>query len=77
MLIIFAGTRGHLDKVPVKEVPEWEKSFLTFMRDQKPEIRKKIAETKDLDDATVTAITAAIGEFQKQYAKKSPATAKV
>ena len=77
VLIIFAGTRGHLDKVPIKDVPEWEKNFLTFIRDQKSEIRKKIEETKDLDDATVSAITAAIGEFNVQYAKKHPATAKV
>ena len=45
VLIIYAGTRGHLDKVPVKEVPAWEKAFITFIRDQKPEIRKKIAMT--------------------------------
>jgi len=77
VLIIFAGTRGYLDKVPIKDVPEWEKNFLTFIRDQKSEIRKKIEETKDLDDGTVSAIIAAIGEFQMQYAKKSPATAKV
>jgi F-type H+-transporting ATPase subunit alpha len=76
VLIIFAGTRGYLDKVPIKDVAEWEKNFLTFVRDQKSEIRKKIEESKDLDDATVSAITAAIGEFQTQYAKKSPATAK-
>ena len=77
VLIIFAGTRGYLDKVPIKDVAEWEKNFLTFIRDQKSEIRKKIEESKDLDDATVSAITAAIGEFQAQYAKKHPATAKV
>ena len=46
VLIIYAGTRGYLDKVPVNEVPQWEKQFLTFMRDQKPEIRQKIEETQ-------------------------------
>jgi F-type H+-transporting ATPase subunit alpha len=76
VLIIFAGTRGYLDKVPVKEVSLWEKQFLNFMRDQKPEIRQKIQETQDLDEATMTAIIAAIGEFQKQHAQKG-ATARV
>ncbi len=70
VLIIFAGTRGHLDKIPVSQVSTWEKEFLTFMRDQKPEIRDKIVQTKDLDDAAMAAVTAAIGEFQKQYATK-------
>jgi len=73
VLIIFAGTRGYLDKVPVNQVAEWEKSFLTFMRDQKPEILDKIRETKDLDDASQAAIVKAIGEFQTQFASKKGA----
>jgi F-type H+-transporting ATPase subunit alpha len=79
VLIIFAGTRGHLDKIPVTQVAKWEKEFLTFMSDQKSEIRDKISATKDVDEAAMQAITAAIGEFQKQYdAKKdAPATARV
>jgi F-type H+-transporting ATPase subunit alpha len=78
VLIIFAGTRGFLDKVPIKEVPLWEKKFLTFIRDQKPEIRQKIQESQDLDEASITAVTAAIGEFQKQYNPKgATATARV
>ena len=52
VLIIYAGTRGHLRQDSREpRSPTWEKEFLTFMRDQKPEIREKIAETKDLDDA--------------------------
>ncbi|HKD38617.1 MAG TPA: F0F1 ATP synthase subunit alpha, partial [Pirellulales bacterium] len=73
VLMIFAGTRGHLDDVPLPRVAEWEKDFLTFMRDQKPAIRKKIVETKDLDDAAMSELTAAIGEFKAQFAtKKKP-----
>ena len=77
ILIIFAGTRGHLDKIPRTEVAAWEKQFLVFMRDQKPEIGKKIAETKDLDDTAMKTVTDAIAEFQKQYAAKREATARV
>jgi F-type H+-transporting ATPase subunit alpha len=75
--IIYAGTRGFLDKVPVTEVRKWEKEFLTFMRDQKPEIRAKIEASKDLDDDTINAINTAIGEFQKQYQGASKSTARV
>jgi F-type H+/Na+-transporting ATPase subunit alpha len=79
VLIIFAGTRGHLDKIPRTEVAAWEKQFLIFMRDQKSEIRDKIMQTRDLDDAAMKTVTDAIGEFQKQYASKkgAPATARV
>jgi F-type H+-transporting ATPase subunit alpha len=73
VLMIFAGTRGHLDDVPLTRVAEWERDFLTFMRDQKPAIRKKIVETKDLDDAAMNELTAAIKEFKAQFAtKKKP-----
>ena len=41
VLSIYAGTRGHLDKIPRTEVAQWEKEFLAFMREQKFEIRKR------------------------------------
>jgi F-type H+-transporting ATPase subunit alpha len=71
ILSIYAGTRGHLDKVPVTRVAEWERDFLAFVREQKSEIRKKIAETKDMDDATTQALEAAIRDFQTQFAGKT------
>jgi F-type H+-transporting ATPase subunit alpha len=70
VLMIFAGTRGHLDDVPLTRVAEWEHDFLIFMKDQRPEIRKKIADTKDLDDETAAALTKAIGDFKAQFATK-------
>jgi F-type H+/Na+-transporting ATPase subunit alpha len=79
VMIIYAGTRGHLDAVPRTEVAAWEKAFLTFMSDQKSEVRKKIADTKDLDADTEKALGAAIAEFKSQWAgkKKEPALARV
>ncbi|MCC7085830.1 MAG: F0F1 ATP synthase subunit alpha [Pirellulales bacterium] len=79
VMIIYAGTRGHLDQVPRSEVRDWENAFLTFMADQKPEIRQKIVDTKDLDSDTEKALLAAIGEFKAQWAgkKKEPALARV
>lgn len=68
VLSIYAGTRGYLDDVPRPQVLEWEKAFLTFVRDQHPEIRKKIAETKDLDAETEKALVAAIAQFRTQWA---------
>jgi F-type H+-transporting ATPase subunit alpha len=70
VLSIFAGNQGHLDDVPRTEVSAWEKAFLTFIRDQKPEIRNRIAETKDLDEATMNALSSAIKEFKAQFATR-------
>jgi hypothetical protein len=49
------------------------------MRDQKPEIRKKIADTKDFDNDAMAATGKAIQEFQSQYSAKNErgATARV
>jgi F-type H+-transporting ATPase subunit alpha len=70
VLSVYAGTRGHLDKVPRTDVAQWEKEFLAFMREQKFDIRNKIVETKKLDDDTAAALEKAIVEFQAQYATK-------
>ena len=78
VLSIYAGTRGHLDKIPRERVAEWEKAFLQFMHEQKSEIRQKLIDTKKLDDDTAQALEDAIAEFQKQFSgKKEEATAKV
>jgi F-type H+/Na+-transporting ATPase subunit alpha len=73
VMSIYAGNQGHLDKVPRNEVSAWEKAFLTFMRDQKPEIRNKIKETKDLDADTMKALDAAIAAFKTQWSGRKPA----
>ena len=68
VLVIYAGTRGHLDKVPVADVQEWEKQFLVFIHDQKSELYKALSEKKDLTDEITAQIESAIKEFQTQFA---------
>ena len=60
VFIIFAGTRGYLDDVPIARVAEWEHDFLVFMRDQKGTMRKKIVDSKDLDDAALAELASAV-----------------
>lgn len=67
VLSIFAGNGGFLDKVPRNEVAAWEKGFLTFMREQRSDVRTKLAETKKLDDDMIRSLESAIADFQKQY----------
>jgi len=68
VLSIFAGTRGHLDDVKREEVADWEKGFLTFVRDQVPELRAKIDQTKELDAESERQLEAAIAEYKRQRA---------
>jgi F-type H+-transporting ATPase subunit alpha len=73
VMSIYAGTRGHLDDVKREEVADWEKGFLTFVRDQVPELRAKIEQTKELDAESERQLEAAIGEYKRQ---RAAATAK-
>ena len=66
VLSIYAGTRGHLDDVKRDEVAAWEAGFLTFVRDQTPEVRARLEETKALDDETERLLEAAIAEYKRQ-----------
>jgi F-type H+-transporting ATPase subunit alpha len=76
VLIIYAGTRGHLDKIPAKDVQTWEKHFITFIHNQKPEIWDALNEKKDLPDDLMKKIESAIKEFQAQYASGETAKKK-
>jgi F-type H+-transporting ATPase subunit alpha len=68
ILVIYAGTRGYLDKVPINEVRQWERQFLTFFHNQKPEIWEALAQKLDLTDEIGQQIASAVKEFQAQYA---------
>ena len=70
---IYAGTRGHLDKIPNDQVETWEAEFLKFIHDQKNEVWQLVRDADDLDDKTVEAIEAAITEFQAQFATRHKA----
>ncbi len=68
VLSIYAGTRGHLDKIPISEVHDWEQGFLQFIREEKEDLWKKITDTRQLDEAGMATVDQAIAEFQKRYA---------
>jgi len=75
VLSIFAGTRGHLDDVPVRDVARFEAALLKHFRDQHPEIVDEIDRTKDLSNDLAEKITKAIRDFKTQYGKDNKAAA--
>ena len=77
VIMIYAGTKGHLDKVPIGQVRQWEQEFLTFMRDQKPEVCDLIRDNLNNGDAfkgkgddAEKALLASMEEFHPQFASK-------
>jgi len=75
VLSIYAGTRGHLDKIPINEVHAWEAGFLKFVRNQRSALWRRIDETKDLTNESMTELEAAVAEFQQVYAQEKAARA--
>jgi F-type H+-transporting ATPase subunit alpha len=71
VLIIYAGAKGYLDKVPRNQVAAWEEQFLRFMREQKPDVRNKLMRDRKLSPELEAGLKDALETFQRQY--KAPA----
>lgn len=74
IMVIYAGTKGFLDKIPVGDVRRWEKEFLEFMQDAKNDARTLLeqnlnngAAMKDEKNEVTMAVRAAIEEFAKRF----------
>ncbi len=67
VMIIYAGTHGYVDHVPVAKVREYERVFLNFMRTMHPEVGADIAARKELTKETEQALKAALEEFNRQW----------
>jgi F-type H+-transporting ATPase subunit alpha len=67
IMIIFAGTQGSLDDIPVEAIKRFEEEFLRFMRDRKADLVKDLTQKKAIDDDMKAKLTAAIEEFKKGF----------
>lgn len=67
VLVLFAGTQGYLDDVPVEAVSKFEAEFVRFIRDRKEDLKKELAEKKSIDDDLKGKISQAIDEFKKGF----------
>jgi F-type H+-transporting ATPase subunit alpha len=67
VLSIYAGTKGYLDKVPIREVAAWEEQFLRFMREQRSDLRNTLMKERKLSPAAEKQIRDAISSFQPQF----------
>jgi F-type H+-transporting ATPase subunit alpha len=66
--VIFAGTKGYLDNVPVDQVGQYEKRLLEDLRANGKEILETIREEKKIDEATEGNLKTFLGEFTKAFA---------
>ncbi|MFH1139435.1 MAG: F0F1 ATP synthase subunit alpha [Pseudomonadota bacterium] len=63
VMILYAGTRGYLDKYPVKAVSEYEKQLFEFIQGKYPDIFKELKEKSDIGADLDATIKKALTEF--------------
>jgi F-type H+-transporting ATPase subunit alpha len=66
--VIFAGTNGYLDSIPVNRVNEYEAELLSYLRSSHADLLTLIRDTKDLGDEAKGKLVAALDAFGKQFA---------
>ncbi|MES0403727.1 MAG: F0F1 ATP synthase subunit alpha, partial [Hyphomicrobium sp.] len=65
--VIFAGTRGYLDPVPVAAVSKFEEDLLRMLRDQGQDILKAISTEKVVSEETEKKLVTFLDKFAKGF----------
>ena len=65
--VIYAGVKGYLDKMNVKDVGKFEQALLSELRTAHKEIIDSITKEQKLDDATEAKLKAVIGNLVKRF----------
>jgi len=67
ILVIFAGTNGYLDDLPLESCREFEEELYRFTENTRAQVLRQIAEKKALDDALRGEMHALLKEFKERF----------
>jgi len=70
VVMIYAGTNGYLDDIPLPKCAAFEYGFLKYIEDRQPEILKKIREQKKLDEEISSKLKSALDSFKSSWNKQ-------
>jgi len=68
ILIIFAGTNGYLDDLPVEQVTAFEQELYKYVDTTSPKLLQSIMEKKILDDGLKAEMHKVVKDFKGQFA---------
>ena len=66
--LIFAGTQGHVDALPVESLGDYERELYAFLESRHEGTMKALQEEGKLTDAIKDQLSTAIAEFTKNFA---------
>jgi len=67
VMIIYAGTKGYLDDLPVNSIRKFESEFYKYMESLHPDIELQIQTKKELTEDLTQRMDIAITEFKKDF----------
>ena len=67
VVVIYAGTKGYLDKLPVSAVGKFEEEFLRHMRNEGKDILETIRSEKALSDETEKRLVDTLDSFSQGF----------
>jgi F-type H+-transporting ATPase subunit alpha len=67
VMIVYAGTTGLVDKLPVESLREFEVELYRFIDQNHPEIWKEIREKREIDDTLKKTVDASLKTFVKRF----------
>ena len=70
VMVIYAGTQGYLDDVPLNRVMEFQSAFLSFIDTSVPDLRNKLGSTKELTTDLEAQLKQALADFKAKIWKK-------
>ena len=69
VIVIYAGTKGYLDNVPVRDVTKWEHGLIQYLRNQKADLLDDMTKNdRKIAGELEDAIKAALDGYAKTYA---------
>jgi F-type H+-transporting ATPase subunit alpha len=72
VMVIWAGTSGAMDDIPVAQVRAFEKGLLEHLTKKHPGVGEKIRQTKKFEAESEAALKAAVAEFKAQFVAALP-----
>ncbi len=67
IIVLFAGTNGYADEVPIERMREWEQDVLKHIATSYPDVRKAISEEKVLTDEIQQKLREALDTFKMTW----------
>ncbi|CAF24394.1 F0F1 ATP synthase subunit alpha [Candidatus Protochlamydia amoebophila] len=67
VMIIFTGTKGFLDDLPLPFIKNFENEFYLFMDENHPHISNSIEQSLDLDQKTMEQLNEAVTKFKSDF----------